>query len=478
MKFKYVVVLVISVLLVSLSIGTSILNYQRSLEQTHEQLVTRSLPLSIDNIYTEIQKNIIEPNLISSMMASNTFLRDWLINEEQNVDKITKYLNTVKNKYAMFNAFLVSDKSKNYYSSKGFLEKVDEKNPNNAWYFKFKELQNHHEINLDYNIHMGESMIFFINYKIFDYDFHYLGATGIALKTSYINKMLSFFRNTYNFNVYFINKKGEVVLSETGVNKLQSIQEKPQLYAARNDILIQNAKNIEYQDDSGHYLVKSKYIKELDLYLMVEAKIENFTQQVKQTFYLNLLASLFVTLVILLIILYTIKTYNKQLLHLANYDDLTKLPNRRVFNENFEMVLAQFQRDQRPKGMILFDIDNFKYINDNYGHLTGDKVLQRIGEILMAHTRKTDYLARWGGEEFTVMCLDTNEQQTVNIAQKIRQALSEDIMLCRLIEGGVTASFGVTIFKEDDTKDMVMNRADKALYEAKNAGKNCTKVKL
>ncbi|NQY93955.1 MAG: GGDEF domain-containing protein, partial [Campylobacteraceae bacterium] len=114
MSLKVIVVSVITFLLISLSIGTSILNYTKSLNETEKQLKNSSLPLSIDNIYTEIQKNVIEPNLISSMMSSNTFLKDWLINEESNIPKIKKYLSTIKDKYSMFNTFLVSHESKNY----------------------------------------------------------------------------------------------------------------------------------------------------------------------------------------------------------------------------------------------------------------------------------------------------------------------------------------------------------------------------
>lgn len=478
MRLKYLVVIVVTVLLISLSVGTSILNYKKSLTQMQEQLITRSLPLSIDNIYTDIQKNIIEPNLISSMMASNTFLKDWLINEENNVEKITKYLNTIKNKYNMFNTFLVSEKSKNYYSAKGFLEKVKEDNPNNTWYFDFKESQTHHSINLDFNTHMDDSMIFFINYKIFDDDFQYLGATGIALKTSYINEMLSFFRENYNFNVYFIDKKGDVVLSEKGISTLKNINEIPQLSLHKNAIFSSESKDLNYQKEGNHYLLKTKYIEELGLYLIVEVKIENFTQEVTKTFYFNLITSLLVTLLVILIILYTIKTHNKELHYLANNDALTDLSNRRTFNINFERVLNQYQRDSRDKGVILLDIDNFKNINDTYGHLVGDKVLKRIAKNLKEIIRKSDYVSRWGGEEFSILLMDANIEQTQEVSDKIKRAFENDLELSRLIKGSVTASFGLTIFKENDDMSSVMTRVDAALYFAKESGRNCSKVKL
>ena len=125
----------------------------------------------------------------------------------------------------MFTTFLVSERTKNYYNSKGLVEQIKEENRDNAWYFSFKEIQDNKEINLDFNKHIDDSMVMFINHKIFDEEYHMIGATGIGLKISYINDMLEYFRKQYNFNVYFINKEVKVVLSEDKVNKLNYIKD-------------------------------------------------------------------------------------------------------------------------------------------------------------------------------------------------------------------------------------------------------------
>lgn len=460
-------------LLVSFSVGSSVLNYVKSLEETQIQLKERSLPLSIDNIYTEVQKNLIEPTLVSSMMAHDTFLKDWLMLEETETEKIAKYLETIKNKYHMFSTFLVSEKSGNYYTSKGLLEKVQEDNPNNAWYFRFKEIQEPYEINLDFNKYMGDSLIMFINYKIFDEKYHYLGATGIGIKISYINEMLKHFRVKYNFNVFFVNKEGEVVLSEVGVNRVSHLNEDKKLRTLSSKILEESSKTLEYEKEGNHYILNTKYIEELNLYLLVEAQIEEFTQEVEKTFILNLIISLAVTFIIIVIILYTVKTYNKKLEYLAAYDSLTKLPNRRTFNLNFEKALRLFKRDNVARSIIFFDIDNFKLINDNYGHLIGDTVLKRIAAILNMQVRSSDNLSRWGGEEFLILLHDSSLKDSLDVAEKLRMAFENDIDLHDLVKGGVSASFGVTSFQEDDTLERIITRADEALYKAKNQGKNC-----
>jgi len=216
---KYTIVLIITVMLVILSTSISWLNYSVSLNNAHKQLKEHSLPLSLDNIYTSIQKNIIEPYLLSSMMANDTFVQDWIINEEKDKEKIIKYLDSIKNKYGMFNTFLVSDKTKNYYTQDGFIEVVKKDNPSNNWYFDFKQQQEHHQINLDFNDHLSNDLIMFINYKLFDADYHFIGATGVALKISYINDMLQNFRQKHNFIVTFFNKNGDIVLAEREITK-------------------------------------------------------------------------------------------------------------------------------------------------------------------------------------------------------------------------------------------------------------------
>jgi len=377
----------------------------------------------------------------------------------------------------MFNTFLVSHESKNYYTSEGFLEKVDSANPNNAWYYNFKELEESSEINLDFNEHMDTSMIMFINYKIFDDKSKYLGATGIAIKTSYVNDMLKSFRENYKFNVYFINKLGRVVISETGVNSLKNIHDNTALKQFKKDIFDTTTKTIEYNKNGNTYLLNSKYIEEMDLYLMVEAHIGDFTQEVKKTFYINLFVSLLVTLIVILIILYMIKIYNNKLEYLVLQDPLTKLPNRRSFNNSFQNALLLYKRNKTSKALLFFDVDDFKKINDEFGHLVGDKVLVQMGQILKKEVRQSDHTSRWGGEEFSILLHDVSLEDAKKFAHNLKEKIEHDELLNNFINKNLTASFGLTMFEEQDDMDSLVNRVDEALYDAKNSGKNrvCTR---
>jgi len=403
-----------------------------SKKSAQANLKTHSLPLSVDNIYTEIQKHLIEPYLVSSMMANDTFVKDWIVHNEDDVEKITKYLDSIKNKYEMLTAFLVSQKTKNYYTHNGFLEKVKEKTSTNKWYFEFKNNSKSHEINLDFNKNFTNSMIMFINFKIYNESYNFIGATGIGVEISYIDKMLQMFSKEYYLNVFFLNEDGKIVLTRQGNEAYSHIDEMKQLKKYKDTIISKETNLIEYKKDGDEYILKTKYIPELDIYLVVEAKLEK----------------------------------------LANFDALTQLPNRRNFSKHFNQFLDLHKRDKRPISLMFMDIDNFKYINDELGHQVGDEVLTKVAWLLKQNIRKTDLIARWGGEEFIVAFIDTDIIDAFSITQKMSKAMKEDKDLQKLIGQNLTASFGLTSCSDYDTIQTIVSRADKAMYEAKENGKD------
>ena len=473
MHFNYRIVVIITALVFTLSTTLTVLNYSTSMATTQRHLKNSALPLTIDNIYTEIQKNIIEPNLIASMMAHDTFLIDWLSHEEDDVQQIVRYLETIQNKYQMFTAFLVSDESQSYYSAKGVLDKVDSNDSNNRWYFDFQRNHELNEINIDYNAHMGSELIMFINHKILDSDFHMIGATGIGLKTSYINEMLEIFRERYQFSVYFVDVNGKVVIAEQSINKLQHLNDIPQLASQFTDIIGKGSHIFEYTKAGEVYLLNRKYIDEIDLYLIVEAKVNNFTQTAKETFYFNILISTVITILISFIIVLYVRKIHLKLDKLASNDALTGLPNRRCLHEQLAEFLLLKERNHIKLSIVFIDIDNFKEINDTKGHNVGDIVLKKLAKILGNNVRKSDFVVRWGGEEFIVLLIDSDIDQAHVIAEQLRSKVADSSDLSRFNQKQVTISLGVTEVTNEDTIDTVLKRADDALYKAKSKGKNC-----
>ena len=473
MKTKYKIIFIITFLLLLLSISLSFVNYMITLKSTQDHLKNASLPLSTDNIYNEIQTHLIEPNLVASMMAQDTFLKAWFINEEEDEEEIKIYLESIKNRYKMSTVFLASENTQNYYLSRGFVEKMKEDNPTNAWYYRFKKGTAEHEVNIDYNINIDNSMFMFINHKIFNEKFHMLGATGVGLKVSYIDEMLKRFRKDYKFNVFFVNKKGDVVLFERGVNRIKSLKENDKLYEHQDKLISHRGYTLKYSDNSGEdYLVHSKYVPELNLYLLVQARVSDFTTEVLRTSYINLIVSLLVTLLIIFIIIQMIQRHNIKLEILANNDELTGLPNRRVFDENLKHLLLLNRRKNVDASVLFFDIDNFKNVNDSFGHNVGDRVLIQIAQIIKDNIRESDLYARWGGEEFIITFVNSSLDDSKEIAEKLRFTIEENRELQSFVNYKVTASFGLTQITEKDSLGSILRRVDNAMYEAKESGKN------
>ncbi|RXJ98414.1 hypothetical protein CRU98_10285 [Arcobacter sp. CECT 8986] len=154
----------------------------------------------------------------------------------------------------------------------------------------------------------------------------------------------------------------------------------------------------------------------------------------------------------------------------ANHDLLTGLFNRQKFHEIFGKEIRRDKRYENELSLILFDIDHFKIFNDKYGHNLGDEVLKFLAQIVSKNVREHDTIVRWGGEEFIVLLPETNIEGATKVAEKIRVALEnfED----KTIPEKVTASFGVTTLTEGDDENSFIQKADKALYEAKTQGRN------
>lgn len=153
---------------------------------------------------------------------------------------------------------------------------------------------------------------------------------------------------------------------------------------------------------------------------------------------------------------------------LSIIDGLTKVLNR----NGIDQFIGSLKAAKLPTSVIVIDLDHFKRINDHRGHYDGDRVLQTVGEILRAHTRNTDGLGRWGGEEFVLVCPGASLSKAADLAEKLRQR----IMQTNFIPDdpiAVTASFGVATTGADGSFDDVFRQADQALYLAKNRGRNC-----
>ncbi len=160
----------------------------------------------------------------------------------------------------------------------------------------------------------------------------------------------------------------------------------------------------------------------------------------------------------------------EQLDTMSQHDALTGLKNRRYFSMIFQGEVERSHRRQESLALLFIDIDNFKQINDNYGHFIGDKVLKELGAYLVKHCRPYDTPVRWGGEEFIILLRATDENAALTYAERIRKEVKSG--LSDTLSLPFTLSIGLTQYQENDTLETFTDRADKALYHAKQTGKN------
>lgn len=163
----------------------------------------------------------------------------------------------------------------------------------------------------------------------------------------------------------------------------------------------------------------------------------------------------------------------QRLAELAETDKLTGLYNRTRLDRVLKGELIRAKRFEHKFACVLIDIDYFKQVNDTYGHTVGDEILVEMSNLILKHTRKSDTVIRWGGEEFILICAEIDKEGVMAVCEHLRQSISE--FTFSTVEH-LSVSMGVAMYEDSDTIDSIIQRADKALYTAKDEGRNCIEI--
>lgn len=235
---------------------------------------------------------------------------------------------------------------------------------------------------------------------------------------------------------------------------------------------LNNTMHLEKEDNLKNFSIE--FFKLIDKYENIQKYINDQSNQLRENVN-NLQIFLYITVgITILTIFVLLRIINKELKDKTKesfYDELTSIQNVKGYNEEILKQLELYERYQSVFSLIMFDIDNFKTINDTYGHNIGDKVLKDLTKLVSRRIRKDlDMFFRVGGEEFLIICSQTSLNEAAIVAQKIRISVEKE--LNSIDNKQITISLGVSEVQYGDDKDKIYKRVDRLLYKSKNGGKN------
>jgi hypothetical protein len=313
-RHKYKLVMVVIALLAVGFLATSLASYYVARESLRSQIALNELPLTSDNIYSEIRHDLSQPVFLSAMMASDTFLRDWVIEGEIDTSQITKYLKEIQTKYHTFTSFFVSEKSRNYYHADGILKKVSPDETRDRWYFRVREMKENYEINVDPDLANKDTMTIFINYRVFDYDNNYIGATGVGLTVGAVKKLIESYQEKYNRTIYFADRAGAIKLAGPNFDKrITNISQLAyaDLFGDRFDAPPE--RSFRYERNGQVIHANIRYVEEFEWYLVIEQSEKETIRQIYTTLVMNIGICVVITLIVLVLINAAVNAYQKRI---------------------------------------------------------------------------------------------------------------------------------------------------------------------
>ncbi|MDR2186602.1 MAG: sensor domain-containing diguanylate cyclase [Azonexus sp.] len=467
----YRLMIFLGLLLAGCFFATSVMGYFVAKDLVRSNFIDQDLSLTASNISAEIQKDVVRAVLISSTMAHDTFVRDWVLKGERQPQAMTRYLAEIKESYGAFSSFFVSERSGKYYTGNGVLKKISRKEPRDAWYYHLRETQQAYEVNIDLDMANRDAMTLFINHRVDDFKHRAIGAIGVGLTIKAVRRLVDDYQARFQRTIYFADQSGHVVLAGSP-GQGGDLRQRPGLGPLVEGILGGRTGFYQFEDAGHTHLVNVSYLPELKWYLFVEQDEDAALSGIRHTLYASFAISLAVTLTVVFLAGLALRRYQSRIEEMASTDKLTGLFNRHACAMLLNKVIAAHERQAQPVAFLMADIDHFKRVNDRHGHRIGDMVLAGIADLLRARLRAADFAVRWGGEEFLLVLPGCNVAEGALVGDELRQVVAAASFGKPGAPFSVTISIGVSELTPQESPEAAISRADEALYAAKRAGRN------
>ena len=293
---------------------SSLISYQVSRESLREALIGHELPLTSDNIYSEIQRDLLRPVFVAKMMADDTFVRDWLLEGETSPDRMIRYLEEIRKQYGLFTSFLVSEMTRRYYHFSGISQIVSEDDPKDAWYFRVRNMDEEHEINVDQNEEQQDALTIFINQKVYDYDGRYIATTGVGLAFDALSNVVARYKENYSRHVYFVNETGKIMVRSNDASISEdNIHDAAGASGIADELLTSAQSFFEYDRNGEAMLVSARHIPELNWWVIIEQEEAQALAGIRQSLITNFFVGLVAIVLTLVTVLYAVNLFYARL---------------------------------------------------------------------------------------------------------------------------------------------------------------------
>ena len=450
---------------------SSLASYYMSRETIRQIIIGTELPLTADVIAGEIQKDLVRLVQVSSAMAEEPFVLDWLDQGEPNAGLISRYLQAIQERYDTSTAFFASQASQTDYTE-GSIWPLDPNDPADRWFYRFEKSGAPWEIDVDV-----KQLALYINYRVTGPEGRFRGVAGVGLTLERVVDLIDTYQRRYQRNIYFVDANRRIAMSgerggPNGKPRGTALDDIPGLADLNRQLPQLRAGAFAYESEGEQHFINIRSIPELGWFLMVDKQESDVMAPVQRALWINLLICVSVTATVLGLVGLISRRYLQRIESMATHDALTGLLNRHGFGLVAEQAVAEARRQHGSLSVLILDLDHFKHFNDAHGHLGGDAVLLHFAELVSRQVRQADIVSRWGGEEFVVMFKDTDLATAASLAERIRAATEAERIEFDGKSLEVSVSIGAARLASSGTLQDLLRDADEALYRAKNSGRN------
>lgn len=429
-------------------------------------------------LFSLITSEIIRPITISQYMASDPFLLDYIQQDTIDEAVIFNYITSVSKKFHM-KSFIAMEKHQWLIDSEN--KQISLNDEKVEWYHRLKAKPETEFTDFG----DAENPHLFFDVKMFNQQQEFLGFIGLAVDLDHFATQFTIFKKDYGFELYFVDKNDQITLSSSSLMKTTFHHRRENITNINELAWYQNYQNNKnnkltnlkedntdiFNSANENFIVSQMPLKDLSWRVFIVAPQVTDQNAYWQLFIRKLIIFLLVSFSLYLIFIFAIRHFKKDLVKDSGTDFLTKLPNRGFIHWAF----LQLNDKHQSASVVIADVDNFKVLNDTYGHAFGDDVLKIIAKKLSENLRSFDLVGRWGGEEFIFIFPDTNAQQARDIIDRIRQNIADITFKPESTSKKfhVTVSFGISECElANSTLEEALITADQALYSAKTNGRN------